>query len=252
MPLTVIPALHVHDGRAVRLLRGSAGAPIEQSDPTIWASRFAREGASWLQLVDLDAARESGDNSELCREIVTMVTPGTKVMLVADGHTNAELAQWFDAGVSRILVGTRVSDTPRTCEEAIAEFGDRVVVGLDVLDGGVLAPGWAEGLADVPAAVERLNAMGCARVVVRCLASDGMMSGPNYELLGALCARSTGAVVASGGISSIEDLRRLRGLVPIGVEGAVVGTALMQETFTLSEALRVATGKRPVGPEIGA
>lgn len=248
--LDVIPAIHVHQGQAVRLDRGAVGSEVPLGNPVDWARRFAAEGARWLQVVDLDAARGQGTNAELCHDLVAAVAPDTHVMFAGGIRDEAALQHAFEQGVGRALIGTAAQDSPEWCATAIARFGERIVVGLDVRDGKVLAHGWASAADSVPTAVEHLNEMGCSRIVVRCLASDGMLTGPNYELLGQICARTKAAVIASGGIAEIEDLRRLRGLVPIGVEGAVVGTAFAKGQFSLADANRVARGDRPVSPEI--
>lgn len=248
--LDVIPAIHIHRGRAVRLDRGAAGSEVALGDPVEWAQRFAADGARWLQVVDLDAARDEGSSQQLCRDLVTAVGDTTQVMFSGGIRDEASLQLAFETGVGRVLIGTAAQDSPEWCATAIDRYADRIVVGLDVLDGRVLAHGWASDVEDVPTAVEHLNEMGCARIVVRCLESDGRLTGPNYELLGQICARTGAAVIASGGIAEIEDLRRLRGLVPIGVEGAVVGTAFARGAFTLADANRVATGGRPVAPEL--
>lgn len=246
----MIPAIHVHAGQAVQLDRGAVGSEVALGDALDWARRFADEGAQWLHLVDLDALRGEGDNDALCREVVDLLTPRTRV-LYAGGRDEDTLRRLLDGGVGRVLVGTHPADTPAWVAQVVADLGDRAVVGLDVGNGDRPGPGWAQHFESYPEAVESLNDMGASRVVVRCLSSDGRLTGPNYELLGGLCARTQAAVVASGGIATIEDLRRLRGLVSIGVEGAVVGTALSRGAFTLPEALRIATGERPVSPEIG-
>lgn len=233
--LVLLPAVDVQDGGAVQLVQGMAGSQREFGDPLAAAMRWADQGAEWLHLVDLDAAFGRGSNAEILAEVIAQVD--MNVELSGGIRDTASLERALATGARRVNVGTAALESPEWCEEIIAEFGDRVAIGLDVRDGQLAARGWTTSGGDVFDTVERMSAAGCARFVVTDVASDGMLSGPNLELLGAVCARTSAKVVASGGISSLDDLKLLTGLVPIGVEGAIIGTALYLGRFTLTEAL---------------
>lgn len=235
--LVLLPAVDIQDGRAVQLQQGVAGSEKVFGDPLEAARRWQEQGARWIHLVDLDAAFGRGSNTDLIRRIVGELDVNVEV---SGGIRDSEsLDAALSAGARRVNIGTAALEDPTWCDEVVGEYGDRVAIGLDVKGDRLAARGWTrEGgvLLDVLA---RLEEAGCRRYVVTDVASDGMLTGPNYELLGQVCARTQGKVVASGGISTLEDLRRLRGLVPIGVEGAIVGTALYVGSFTLPDALEI-------------
>ncbi len=238
--LVLLPAVDVQDGKAVQLVQGAAGSERIFGDPREAAARWESEGAEWLHLVDLDAAFGRGDNAEVIAEVVAQMS--IDVELSGGIRDHASLERALATGASRVNVGTAALENPRWCEEIIAEYGDRVAIGLDVRNNQLAARGWTTTGGDVFETVQRMTEAGCARFVVTDVASDGMLSGPNLELLGAVCARTTAKVVASGGISSLSDIRTLSGLVPIGVEGAIIGTALYVGNFTLAQALAAANG----------
>lgn len=235
--LVLLPAVDIQDGSAVQLQQGVAGSEKVFGDPLAAARRWQEQGARWIHLVDLDAAFGRGSNTDLIRRIVGEIDVDVEVS--GGIRDSASLDAALAAGARRVNIGTAALENPTWCDEVVGEYGDRVAIGLDVKGDRLAARGWTrEGgvLLDVLA---RLEAAGCQRYVVTDVASDGMLTGPNYELLGQVCARTQGHVVASGGISTLEDLRRLRGLVPIGVEGAIVGTALYVGSFTLPDALEI-------------
>jgi hypothetical protein len=142
-------------------------------------------------------------------------------------------------GCRRVNIGTAALEQPGWCAAAIATWGDRVAVGLDVRGRTLAARGWTRDGGDLYEVLARLDAEGCARYVVTDVNKDGMLQGPNLQLLREVCAATDRPVVASGGITELTDLRALAGLVPVGVEGAIIGTALYEGRFTLEEALAV-------------
>ena len=223
--LTLLPAVDVADGKAVRLLQGEVGSETDYGSPVDAARDWVRAGAEWIHLVDLDAAFGRGSNHELLARIVGEV--GIKVELSGGIRDDASLARTLAAGAARVNLGTAALEDPEWTERVIAEHGEKIAVGLDV--GG-----------DLWETLERLNAAGCARYVVTDVTRDGTLSGPNTELLTEVCRRSPAPVVASGGIAHLDDLLALRRLVPLGLEGAIVGKALYNGNFTLQEALVVA------------
>lgn len=240
--LTLLPAVDVAGGQAVQLVQGVAGTEKTFGDPVAAACRWRDAGAEWIHLVDLDAAFGRGQNADVLREVVT--ASSMKVEMSGGIRDDESLERALNAGATRVNIGTAALEDPQWCERIIAEHGDKVAIGLDVKGDKLAARGWTREGGNVFETLERLDAAGCSRYVVTDVASDGMLTGPNYELLGAICARTDAPVVASGGVSSIEDVRRLRGLVPIGIEGAIIGTALYTGKIDLAEALTEARGER--------
>ncbi|MST65083.1 bifunctional 1-(5-phosphoribosyl)-5-((5-phosphoribosylamino)methylideneamino)imidazole-4-carboxamide isomerase/phosphoribosylanthranilate isomerase PriA [Schaalia hyovaginalis] len=237
--LILLPAVDVVDGKAVRLTRGEAGTETDYGHPLEAARSFAEAGAQWLHLVDLDAAFGRGSNAPLLMEI-TKELP-INVELSGGIRDDASLARALEAGARRVNLGTAALEDPEWTEAVIKEFGDRIAVGLDVRGETLSARGWTRDGGDLFETIERLNEAGCVRYVVTDVARDGMLSGPNVELLARVCAATDAAVVASGGVSSLADIAALRELVDAGVEGAIVGKALYAGAFTLAEALAVAS-----------
>ena len=236
--LTLLPAIDVVDGQAVRLRQGEAGSETVYGAPVEVAADFVAAGAQWIHLVDLDAAFGRGSNLDLLRQIIAQVP--INVELSGGIRDQASLEAALECGARRVNLGTAALEDPEWTERAIAQFGDRVAVGLDVRGETLAARGWTREGGNLWEVLARLDAAGCARYVVTDVERDGMLSGPNVELLRAMCARTDAPVIASGGVSSLEDLRTLRGLVGDGVEGAIVGKALYAGAFTLAEALAVA------------
>ena len=153
---------------------------------------------------------------------------------------NASLDRALATGCTRVNLGTAALEDPQWTARAIARHGDAIAVGLDVRGTTLAARGWTREGGQLWEVLARLDDAGCARYVVTDVTKDGTLRGPNLDLLREVCARTTAPVVASGGISSLDDLRALRGLVGEGVEGAIVGKALYAGAFTLPEALDVA------------
>lgn len=239
--LILLPAVDVVDGKAVRLTRGEAGTETDYGHPLEAARSFAEAGAQWLHLVDLDAAFGRGSNAPLLMEI-TKELP-INVELSGGIRDDASLARALEAGARRVNLGTAALEDPEWTEAVIKEFGDRIAVGLDVRGETLSARGWTRDGGDLFETIERLNEAGCVRYVVTDVARDGMLSGPNVELLARVCAATDAAVVASGGVSSLADIAALHELVDAGLEGAIVGKALYAGAFTLAEALAVASGE---------
>ncbi len=238
--LQLLPAVDVQDGQAVQLVQGIAGTQKEFGDPLEAALRWQRGGAEWLHLVDLDAAFGRGSNAELLRGIVGRLD--LNVELSGGIRDDASLERALATGARRVNIGTAALENPQWCERIIGEYGDRIAIGLDVRGENLAARGWTTEGGPWPETLDRLVAAGCERFVVTDVQSDGMLSGPNLELLTAVARRSGEKVIASGGIATLDDLRTLRTLVDDGVEGAIIGTALYVGRFTLEEALAVAGG----------
>ena len=240
--LTLLPAVDVADGKAVRLLKGEVGSETDYGSPVDAARDWVRAGAEWIHLVDLDAAFGRGSNSELLSRIVGEV--GIKVELSGGIRDDASLARALAAGAARVNLGTAALEDPEWTERVIAEHGDRIAVGLDVRGTTLAARGWTRQGGELWDVLDRLNSAGCVRYVVTDVTKDGTLSGPNTELLAQVAARTDAAVVASGGIAHLSDIAALAGLVPQGIEGAIVGKALYNGNFTLPDALAVARRER--------
>ncbi len=236
--LELLPAVDVQGGQAVQLVQGVAGSEKVFGEPLAAALRWQDAGARWLHLVDLDAAFGRGSNAQLLAGIVSDLD--LQVEMSGGIRDDASLARALSTGCRRVNIGTAALENPEWCDRIIGEFGDRIAIGLDVRGTRLAARGWTREGGELYETLERLNQAGCQRYVVTDVASDGMLTGPNLDLLRDVCARTDAAVIASGGISTLDDLRALRELVPLGVEGAIIGTALYVGNFTLSEALEVA------------
>jgi 1-(5-phosphoribosyl)-5-[(5-phosphoribosylamino)methylideneamino] imidazole-4-carboxamide isomerase/N-(5'phosphoribosyl)anthranilate isomerase len=230
--LTLLPAVDVTGGHAVQLVQGVAGSGGQYGDPMEAALAWQRAGASWIHLVDLDAAFGRGSNADLLADVVHKVD--VHVEMSGGIRDDDSLARALGTGCARVNIGTAALENP---DWVIARHGERVAVGLDVRGTRLAARGWTAEGGDLYETLDRLNAEGCARYVVTDVLKDGTLRGPNLDLLRNVCARTTAPVVASGGVSSLTDLRAIASLVPLGVEGAIVGTALYEGAFTLTEAL---------------
>ena len=233
MTLVLLPAVDVQDGAAVRLVQGAAGSETSYGDPLEAALAWQRGGAEWIHLVDLDAAFGRGDNRELLASVVKQLD--VAVELSGGIRDDASLAAALATGCARVNLGTAALESPDWVRAAIAEHGDKIAVGLDVRGTTLAARGWTQEGGDLWETMARLDADGCARYVVTDVNRDGTLTGPNLQLLQDVCARTDAAVVASGGVSSLDDLRAIAALAT--VEGAIVGKALYAGAFTLPEAL---------------
>jgi 1-(5-phosphoribosyl)-5-[(5-phosphoribosylamino)methylideneamino] imidazole-4-carboxamide isomerase/N-(5'phosphoribosyl)anthranilate isomerase len=231
--LVLLPAVDVADGAAVRLVQGEAGTETSYGEPLEAALAWQRDGAEWIHLVDLDAAFGRGDNRELLASVVQRLD--IAVELSGGIRDDASLDAALATGAARVNVGTAALESPDWVRDAIARHGERIAVGLDVRGTTLAARGWTQAGGDLWETLARLDADGCARYVVTDVHRDGTLTGPNLQLLRDVCARTDAAVVASGGVSSLADLRAIAGLG--SVEGAIVGKALYAGAFTLPEAL---------------
>lgn len=235
--LELLPAVDVADGKAVRLVQGKAGSEKEYGEPLDAARAWVEQGATWIHLVDLDAAFGRGSNAALLRTVVSDVKGQVRVELSGGIRDDESLAAALSTGCARVNLGTAALENPEWTEKVIAEHGDRIAVGLDVRGHTLAARGWTKDGGDLWETLARLDAAGCARYVVTDVNKDGTMHGPNLHLLKEVCAATDKPVVASGGISKLEDLHKLSEMVPLGVEGAIVGRALYDGAFTLFEAI---------------
>ena len=235
--LELLPAVDVKDGRAVRLVQGELDRESIYGSPLEVALEFQKSGAQWLHLVDLDAAFGRGENSALLAEVVGKLD--IDVELSGGIRDDQSLTRALATGCRRVNLGTAALENPEWTSRVIAEYGDRIAVGLDVRGHVLAARGWTQEGGDLFETIARLESDGCARYVVTDVTKDGTLQGPNLELLKEVCGVTKKPVVASGGISSLKDIKALCALNGIGVEGAIVGKALYAGAFTLEQALEV-------------
>lgn len=240
--LTLLPAVDVADGQAVRLTQGAAGTETSYGSPLEAALEWQNAGAEWIHLVDLDAAFGRGSNFDILNEVTGALD--IDVELSGGIRDDESLERALSTGCRRVNIGTAALENPQWCEEIIQKYGDRVAIGLDTreIDGEwrLRGRGWTSDGGDLWEVLERLDSQGVSRVVVTDVSRDGMLNGPNIDLLRDVSAATQAPVVASGGISSLDDLRALRQIVAEGVDSAIVGKALYAGKFTLAEALEVA------------
>jgi len=233
--LVLLPAVDVADGAAVRLVQGAAGTETSYGDPLDAALAWQRDGAEWIHLVDLDAAFGRGQNRALLADVVKRLD--VAVELSGGIRDDATLDAALATGAARVNLGTAALESPDWVRAAIARHGDKIAVGLDVRGTTLAARGWTQEGGDLWQTLGRLDGDGCARYVLTDVHRDGTLTGPNLALLGQVCARTPAPVVASGGVSSLADLRAIAALTDQGVEGAIIGKALYAGAFTLPEAL---------------
>lgn len=233
--LELLPAVDVASGQAVRLVQGEAGTETHYGEPLQAALAWQGAGAQWIHLVDLDAAFGRGSNRELLAEVVGKLD--VDVEMSGGIRDDESLEAALGTGCTRVNVGTAALENPGWLREAIARHGDKIAVGLDVRGTTLSARGWTRDGGELFDVLARLDADGCARYVVTDVRRDGTLTGPNLELLRSVCEVTDRPVVASGGVSSLADLRAIAELVPLGVEGAIVGKALYAGEFTLQQAL---------------
>lgn len=237
--MLIFPAVDLKEGKAVRLLQGRMeAATVYADDPVAVAQDFARQGAEYLHVVDLNGAFAGEPvNDEVIKKIVSSVS--LKVQVGGGIRTLERVVELLKLGVERVILGTVAVRDPDLVEEAVQRYGERIVVGIDAKDGRVAVQGWAEttdlGVMELALAMKKV---GVKRVIFTDIARDGMLQGVNVDSTARL-AQATGlAVIASGGIAGLEDLTKLRAQADQGVliEGAIVGKALYAGAFTLEEA----------------
>ena len=235
--LELLPAVDVKDGKAVRLVQGELSQETNYGKPLDAALDFQESGAEWIHLVDLDAAFGIGSNADLLAEVIGALD--IKVELSGGIRDDESLHRALATGCTRVNLGTAALEDPDWTSRVIAEFGDRIAVGLDVRGNTLSARGWTRDGGDLFETITRLDRDGCARYVVTDVTKDGTLAGPNLELLKSVCAVTKAPVIASGGISNLSDIENLAALRSIGIEGAIVGKALYAGAFTLQQALEV-------------
>jgi phosphoribosyl isomerase A len=241
MKLELLPAVDVAGGKAVRLTQGEAGSEEDFGHPLAAAQDWINAGAEWIHLVDLDAAFGRGENRAVIAEVVAAAGL-TKIELSGGIRDDVSLEAALELGATRVNLGTAALEDPEWTARVIERFGDQIAVGLDVRGTTLAARGWTQEGGDLFEVLQRLEDAGCARYVVTDVTKDGTLRGPNLELLKQVMQHTKKPVVASGGISSLQDITDLVELVPLGLEGAILGKSLYAGRFTLEQALEIANG----------
>lgn len=243
--MIVFPAIDLLGGRVVRLSQGDyERVTVYSEDPVAQARAFAEAGAEWLHVVDLDGARDGRPgNLDVLRRIAA--TSGLPVQAGGGARSLETLERFLDAGVARVVLGTTLVTDAELVAQAIDRFGsERIVAGVDARDGMVAIAGWREGTA-LPASelVRELAGLGIRHLVFTDIVRDGMRTGVDVELYEAVAEAAGFPVIASGGVSTLDDLRELAALGPDVVEGAITGRALYEGAFSLKHAIRAARGE---------
>jgi phosphoribosylformimino-5-aminoimidazole carboxamide ribotide isomerase len=230
----VIPAIDLRGGRCVRLFRGDIEAEtVYDDDPVEVARRFETDGARRLHLVDLDAARSDGSNRDLVKEICRNVA--IPVQLGGGLRTIPAIEQAFADGAARAILGTAAAPDPGFVTEAVDQFGDGIVVAIDVKDGHVMTHGWQEEGPRLEDAMASLDVAGVPRFLVTSIARDGTMEGPDLALYERIATLTDRPIIASGGVRVAADVWALRDL---GLEAVVVGKAMYSGTLRMEEVVR--------------
>ncbi|AXR73777.1 MULTISPECIES: bifunctional 1-(5-phosphoribosyl)-5-((5-phosphoribosylamino)methylideneamino)imidazole-4-carboxamide isomerase/phosphoribosylanthranilate isomerase PriA [Auritidibacter] len=241
--LTLFPAVDIKNGQAVRLVKGEADQATDYGNPLQAARRWAEAGAEWIHLVDLDAAFGTGDNRQIIRDIVTELQINVEVS--GGLRDDASLDEAITMGAARVNLGTAALERPGWTAEVIARYGEKIAVGLDVRGEELATRGWVQSGGNLWEVLDTLEQAGCDRYVVTDITKDGTLTGPNTELLASIVERVHKPVVASGGISTLDDLATLYQMSGSGVDGAIIGKALYSGQFTFQQALAVAGGADP-------
>ena len=239
--LDILPAIDVKEGVAIRLVQGELDKQSKYGDPLEIAAEFVAAGARWIHLVDLDAAFGLGNNFEVLASVIKSVD--IKIELSGGIRDDESLNRALSTGCTRINLGTAALEQPEWTESVIKKHGDKIAVGLDVRGRQLSARGWTKSGGDLFEAITRLDKVGCARYVLTDITRDGTLTGPNLELLKEVTSFTKTPIVASGGISSLSDVKALTQLTNDGVEGVIIGKALYAGAFTLAQVLATAKGE---------
>lgn len=231
----IIPAIDIKDGRAVRLYQGELSADIDYGNPLAVAAKFVSAGAKWLHVVDLDAAFSRGSNAKLIESIVK--ESGINVEISGGLRDDESLQIALATGCARVNLGTAAIENPEWTAKAISQFGEKIAVGLDVRGHSLATRGWTETAGDIFDAIARLDRAGCVRYVITDVAKDGTLTGPNLKLLRDVAGITKNPIIASGGISKIEDLLEIFMISHLGIEGVIVGKAIYEGRFTVEDAI---------------
>lgn len=242
-----MPAIDLRGGLVVRLSEGDfARETVYGTDPEEVALRFAAAGVRWIHIVDLDGAKEVGSRqTEVVARVVAAAGPGVLCEVAGGLRDEEAIEAALTAGAARAIVGTAALRDPAFVERLVTRFGpDRIGIALDVRDGMAVGQGWVPGARGVPVdeALTTLADRGARTFIVTAVERDGLLGGPNLELLSRMIARGRGEIIASAGIASLGDISAARA---IGCAGAVVGRAIYEGSLDLAGALRLVYGEGP-------
>jgi phosphoribosylformimino-5-aminoimidazole carboxamide ribotide isomerase len=243
--MIIIPAIDLKDGRCVRLQQGDMSAEtIYSEDPVAMAQHWVAQGAKRLHLVDLNGARAGKPKNEaLIRKIVTAVGPDVPVQLGGGIRDMDTIERYLDHGVGYIIIGTAAVKNPGLLHDAASAFSGHIIVGLDAKDGKVAVEGWSKMTGhDVIDLAKKFQDMGVEAIIYTDIGRDGMLSGVNLDATRKLAQSINIPVFASGGISSLDDVRDVCALEPDGVTGVITGRAIYQGTLDFKQAVALAEG----------
>ncbi|MDR2109398.1 MAG: 1-(5-phosphoribosyl)-5-[(5-phosphoribosylamino)methylideneamino]imidazole-4-carboxamide isomerase [Coriobacteriales bacterium] len=246
----ILPAIDLLEGKAVRLAQGDyAAVTVYNNDPVAQAQQFAQAGAEWLHVVDLEGARSGRPAAAALIEQIIAAT-GLKVEVGGGVREMQTLQRWIEAGASRVVIGTQLARDPAFARAAAARFGEAVVAGVDARDGEVAIEGWREGSGiAAEELVAELTGWGIRHLVYTDISRDGMQTGINAPAYARIARVAGFAVTASGGITSLDDLRALAALGDDVVEGAIAGRALYERAFTVEQAVGLLGGGGPLAAD---
>ncbi|MDQ0340851.1 phosphoribosylformimino-5-aminoimidazole carboxamide ribotide isomerase [Caldalkalibacillus uzonensis] len=241
-PFTLYPAIDIRGGQCVRLLKGDYNQETVYGSPLEMAAKWMEQGAEWLHVVDLDGAKAG----EPCNHNIILDIARSHDLPIQVGggiRSMAQVEMYLNGGIQRVILGTSAIKNPQFVYEALAAFGQHIAIGMDARNGYVATEGWLESsTTKVEEVALRLVDRGAQTFIFTDISKDGTLSGPNVEATVRLAQTSGVEVIASGGISSLDDLHRLQAQAEQGVAGAIIGKALYQGIFTLKEALDTVNG----------
>lgn len=242
--MIIYPAIDLKEGQCVRLVQGKAeNKTVYSSDPAAMACSFQEQGAEWLHIVDLDGAFQgrSGNRDAIARIARQITIP----FQVGGGLRQLEdVENMLEIGASRVIIGTRAVTSPEFMGDLLRRFGaKKIVLGLDARDGMVAIEGWVEK-SSLPVLdfAMKMHALGVETAIYTDVSRDGLLQGPNLESIQHMAERSGLKIIASGGVSSVENIKRLKAMEELGVSGAIIGKALYDGKLELKDALKTAKG----------
>ncbi|QDZ42888.1 bifunctional 1-(5-phosphoribosyl)-5-((5-phosphoribosylamino)methylideneamino)imidazole-4-carboxamide isomerase/phosphoribosylanthranilate isomerase PriA [Corynebacterium sp. sy039] len=245
MAFTLLPAVDVVSGQAVRLEKGAAGTEKFYGSPLEAALNWQSQGAQWLHFVDLDAAFGRGSNYELMAQVVGSLD--IAVELTGGIRDDASLEKALATGARRVNIGTAALENPTWIAQCIDKYGEKIAIDLAVLEENgqwrARGRGWVSDGGDLWEVLERFDSYGCQRFIVTDVSKDGALSGVNVDLLREVSAATDAQIVASGGISSIDDILAVAQYENEGIDSAIIGKALYENRFSLKEALEAVAGQ---------